>query len=482
MGMCEVRWTGAGFITSDEYTVIYSGGHKHERGVGILLDEQRSKCLIGYWTISDRIMLVKLKGKPFDISIIQVYAPTANKSEEEHEQFYNDLEMAKSQCKSQDMVIVIGDFNAKVGDERYEDTVRPHGLGNRNERGEKLIEWAKSHGMIIGNTWFEQHPRRLWTWKSPGDNTRNQIDYILINSRFRNALLVAKTFPGADCGSDHVPVCGTIRLKLKKIKSAIRNIKLDVDTLRSDSDIKEKFTVAVKNRFSILHDVQEVDEKWEHLKESITQAAEETIPKSQRKAKKKWMNDEILKMMDERRKSKQDRDAYDALNKQITTKCNEAKEKWLNEQCDDIEKNHKHDSKSMHARIREISGKRICSAPGCLKSREGNIIIEKEKILERWSEYISELYHDERGDKPPIMKNFDGPPIMKDEVRKAVKSMKKGKAAGPDKITVEMIESLDEFGIDMLTDFLNAIYDTGDIPSDLSKSIQEPQNVNHTVR
>ena len=149
------------------------------------------------------------------------------------------------------------------------------------------------------------------------DNTKNQIYYILINSRFRNALLVATTFPEADCGSDHIPVCGTIRLKLKKIKSAIRNMKLDVD-----SDIKEKFTVAVKNRFSILHDVQEVDEKWEHLKESITQAAEETIPKSQRKAKKKWMNDEILKMMDERRKSKQDRDAYEALNKQIMTKCN----------------------------------------------------------------------------------------------------------------------------------------------------------------
>ena len=180
--------------------------------------------------------------------------------------------MAKSQCKSQDVVIVMADFNAKVGDERYEDTVGPHGLGNRNERGDKLIEWATSHGMIIGNTWFEQHTRRLWNWKSPGDNTINQIDYILINSRFRNALLVAKTFPGADCGSDHNTSVWHNRLKLKKIKSAIRNIKLDVDTLRSDSDIKEKFTVAVKNRFSILHDVQEVDEKWEHLKESITQA------------------------------------------------------------------------------------------------------------------------------------------------------------------------------------------------------------------
>ena len=77
----------------------------------------------------------------------------------------------------------------------------------------------------------------------------------------------------------------------------------------------------------MVHDVQEVDEKWEHLKESITQAAEETIPKTQRKAKKRWMNDEILKMMDERRKSKQDQDAHEALNKQITTKCNESTEK-----------------------------------------------------------------------------------------------------------------------------------------------------------
>ena len=106
-----------------------------------------------------------------------------------------------------------------------------------------------------------------------------------------------------------------------------------------------------------------------------------------------------------------------------------------------------------------------------MKSREGNIIMDKEKILERWAEYISELYHDERSNKPPIMNNFDGPPIMKDEVRKAVKLMKKGKTAGPDKIIIEIIESLDEFGIDMLTDFLNAIYDSGEIPSDLSKSI-----------
>ena len=173
---------------------------------------------------------------------------------------------------------------------------------------DKLIQWAKSDDMIVGNTWFQQHPRRLWTWKSPGDRTRNQIDYILVSKRFRNALLVAKTFPGADCDSDHVPVRAKFRLKLKKRKRATKNMKLDMNILKSDSAIKEKFNVAVQNSFNVLNDIQDVDDQWEQMKESITQAAEETIPRQCRKAKKKWMTDDILKLMDERRKIKQNRD------------------------------------------------------------------------------------------------------------------------------------------------------------------------------
>ncbi len=133
-----------------------------------------------------------------------------------------------------------------------------------------------------------------------------------------------------------------------------------------------------------------MDDQWEQMKESITQAAEETIPRQCRKAKKKWMTDDILKLMDERRKIKQNHDAYVAMNKDITAKCNLAKEEWLNEKCKEIEQKNKHDTKSMHARIREITGKRTCSATGCLKSKEGNIIMDKDKILERWSEYIGE--------------------------------------------------------------------------------------------
>ncbi|GFN81960.1 craniofacial development protein 2-like [Plakobranchus ocellatus] len=113
--------------------------------------------------------------KPVDLNIIQVYAPTANSNDEDLDIFYNELDTAKTQCKSQDPLIIMGDFNAKVGTEKVDDIVGKHGLGIRNEGGEKLIEWCQTNNTIVGNTWFQQPPRRKWTWKSPGDETRNQM-------------------------------------------------------------------------------------------------------------------------------------------------------------------------------------------------------------------------------------------------------------------------------------------------------------------
>ena len=95
----------------------------------------------------------------------------------------------------------------------------------------------------------------------------------------------------------------------------------------------------------------------------------------------------------------------------------------------------------------------------------------KKRILNRWSEHIEELFDDNRMSKPNIRKNMEGPPIMKDEVRQAIKSMKGNKATGPDGIFVEMIQSLHELGVDAITNLVNKIYITGEIPEDLTKSI-----------
>lgn len=193
LGLCEMRWLGAGSLISEDVSIIYSGGDQQRNGIGIILDQKRARSVKGFWSISDRVLLVKLEGQPININIIQVYAPTSESTEEEIQKFYNDLNTAMRQCKHHEVNIVMGDLNAKVGEEQDTDVTGKFGLGRRNERGEMLVDWARNNNMIIGNTWCHQHPRRLWTWKSPDNKTRNQIDYIMINKRFKNSLRSVKT-------------------------------------------------------------------------------------------------------------------------------------------------------------------------------------------------------------------------------------------------------------------------------------------------
>lgn len=146
---------------------------------------------------------MKIYHKPFSLIIIQVYALTEKCTEEEVDQFYEDLEKAKKICKNQEMVFIMGDLNAKVGREKFENTVGEYGLGIRHPRGEKWIEWCKINNQVITNTFYKHHTRRVWTWQSPDKKIKNQINFITINERFKNSVLNATTFPGADCNSDH---------------------------------------------------------------------------------------------------------------------------------------------------------------------------------------------------------------------------------------------------------------------------------------
>ena len=109
----------------------------------------------------------------------------------------------------------MGDLNAKVGNVAEKSAVGKYGLRERNERGTRLVEFAEKHRLVICNTHFQQHPRRLYTWRSPEDIHRNQIDYILINNRYRKLVSNCHTYPVADCGSDHVLLAAKCRLLLE---------------------------------------------------------------------------------------------------------------------------------------------------------------------------------------------------------------------------------------------------------------------------
>ena len=105
------------------------------------------------------------------------------------------------------------------------------GLGVQNEAGQRLIEFCQEKAPVIANTLYQQHKRRLYTWTSPDDQHRNQIDYILCSQRWRSSIQSAKTRPGADCGSNHKLLIAKFRLKLKKVGKTTRPFRYDLNQI-----------------------------------------------------------------------------------------------------------------------------------------------------------------------------------------------------------------------------------------------------------
>ena len=121
-----------------------------------------------------------MQARPVNISMIQVYAPTSTASDEDIESFYTQLQDALDDLPKSDISLVIGDFNAKIGNGILQaieaQAIGQHGLGTRNDRGNMLIDFCLRNDLTVTNTMFYQHPRRLYTWQGPGGKTRNQIE------------------------------------------------------------------------------------------------------------------------------------------------------------------------------------------------------------------------------------------------------------------------------------------------------------------
>ena len=118
---------------------------------------------------------VCFQDKPFNITVIQVYVPTSNAEEAEVEQFYEDLQDLLELTPKKDVLSIIGDCNAKVGSQKITGVTGKFGLGVQNEAGQRLTEFCQENALVIANTLFQQHKRKLYTWTSPMVNTKIRL-------------------------------------------------------------------------------------------------------------------------------------------------------------------------------------------------------------------------------------------------------------------------------------------------------------------
>ena len=168
LGISELKWTGVGEFNSDDHYIYYCRQESLRRnGVAIMVNKRVRNAVLVCNFKNDRMISVHLQGKPFNITVIQVYAPTSNSEETEVELFYEDLQDLLELTPKKDVLFIIGDWNAKVRSQEIPGVTGKFGLGMQNEAGQGLIEFCQENALVIANTLFQQHKRRLSTWTSP---------------------------------------------------------------------------------------------------------------------------------------------------------------------------------------------------------------------------------------------------------------------------------------------------------------------------
>ena len=169
----------------------------------------------------------------------------------------------------------------------------------RNEAGQRLIKFWQENALVIANTLFQQHRRRLYTWTSPDGPHRNKIDYILCSQRWRSSIQSTKTRPGADCGSDHELLITKFRLKMKKVGKTARPFRYDLNQIPYD------YIVEVRNKFKDLDLIDRVpDELWNEVSDIVQETGIKTIPMEKKCKKAKRLPEVALQIAVKRREAK----------------------------------------------------------------------------------------------------------------------------------------------------------------------------------
>ena len=166
----KLKWTGMGEFNSDDHYIYYYGQDSlRKNGVAIIVNKRNA--VLGCNLKNNRMISIHFQGKPFNIMVIQVYAPISNAEEAEVERFCEDLQDLLEKMPKKDALFIIGDWNAKAGSQETPGLTGKFGLGVRNEAKQRLIEFCQENVLVIANTFSQQHKRRqhmdIIRWSTP---------------------------------------------------------------------------------------------------------------------------------------------------------------------------------------------------------------------------------------------------------------------------------------------------------------------------
>ncbi|CAF4222130.1 unnamed protein product [Rotaria sp. Silwood2] len=474
--------------TVDDYTLIYSGHSSSDKtraahGVAVCLNKQATTAwenLGSTWeAVNERIVMVRLACKPINVAAIAVYAPINPKNQQmvstTSDPFYADLQTTLDKVPKGDMVLIIGDFNARIGVQQHttsRNVVGPHVVDIINESGERLLDFCSLNNVVISNAFFQHNPIHQKSWTHPGSKTWHMLDYALVNKQFRSSIedvRVHRTAAGA-IGTDH----HLLRIKLKfHLRSRRKVIKAQLHCINRKKLKNEQCKLTFQRQLNGRPQQQQtssqtIDDKYNSFVDYVHQASGAAFQQDGNGGKQKeWLTDEILDLVDKKAKAFLDwqnfrgttfeskyKKSYHLLRNLVKKKIEARQVEYWDELSIEVENAIKqHDPATAYSMIRRLRGgkAKIENLPIFDKDRE--IRTNSKERLDRWKDYFNGLLNVPSNVDPLTIQQIipatidpneqrrqDKAPSLK-EVQCATKQMKNGKAPGNDGISADIIKA-----------------------------------------
>ena len=474
LGISECRWTNSDKIKlATGETIIYSGrdDNIHLHGVAIMLSPKANAALIDWSPINERIIMARFYSKHIKLTVIHAYCPTNDSENEEKDNFYELLSETIQKVNKHDMLIVTGDFNAKVGNQPnpYHEVMGKYGIGERNNNGERLCDFCAEHELIITGTLFPHKDIHKLTWVSPDNRTVNQIDHTLINKKFRTSVKDTRVYRGADISSDHYLVKTSIKLKLRRNNKEVqKRAKYDVDKLKEE-DIRMQFSIKLNNRYEILEDEHKENngnidliEKMNNDFENAYNETAKEILGFKKKQTKPWISKESWNLIAQRKQINQNlnsaksermklnlKNKYKEKDKEVKKQIKMDKKTWIESIAKEAEEAaSKHHMKTLYNLTKTLSNEKPKKCY-TINDKNNKIITSCEERKERWKEHFNEVLNRNAPEDPMSLEeneieintdiNTRSPTIK--EIQDALKHLKNGKSPGADGIQAELLKA-----------------------------------------
>ena len=494
--LSETRFADSGQLKEKDYTFFWSGLPEDKdrvAGVGFAIKRSIADNLeVLPEAINERLMILHLplaKGKR--MLIISAYAPTMTNQPEVKEAFYEDLRKTLKRASPRDSILLLGDFNARVGNDNqaWPGVIGEHLLGSMNSNGLLLLSLCREFNLVITNSIFQQQNMYKGTWCHPRSNHWHTLDYVITRQNEQNSVKITRAHRGSEAWSDHRLVRSKIKIRLPfKGRKVVRKMPKSIDCNRLKSpEITKKFVKEINTKLEKCTISEDTESSWKAFKETLYETSCEVLGFPKRKHQ-DWFDEndpetvKLIKSMHhahmqlmQNKCCRKLKDNYMSNKRAVQNQLRQMKEEWWRRKAEELQNAaDTHNTKAFYQGLKAVYGPSLSTSSPLLSSDGKTILTEDKQILERWVEHYSEVLNRNSNvnfdtihalPQRKVLSNIDVPPSFT-EVHDASRKLCKGKRSGKDGIPPEVFLSGGPYLIKKLTTLLVEIWKKGEVPQD----------------